>query len=60
MKLIFSPPPSRTFSVARERCPPGGVRCTGLLAGLLLLFAFPGAFAQSQGCFTADVTRGCV
>jgi gliding motility-associated-like protein len=60
VKLIFSPQPSRTFSVCRERCPPGGLKCTGLLAGLLLLFAFPTAFAQSQGCFTADVTRGCV
>jgi hypothetical protein len=59
VKVIFSLPPSRTFSVHKERCPPGGGRFTALLAGLLLLFAPPGAFAQ-QGCFTADVTRGCV
>jgi gliding motility-associated-like protein len=59
VKVIFSFQPSRTFSVHKERCPPGGGRSAALLAGLLLLFASPGAFAQ-QGCFTANVTRGCV
>jgi len=59
VKLIYACPPSRTFSVHQERCPSGRGRLTVLLAGLLLLLLSPVALAQSQGCFTADVTRGC-
>ncbi len=58
VKGISSFPPSRTFSVPQARCLPGRDRFAALLAGLLLLWAVPGA-AQSQGCFAADVIRGC-
>ncbi len=59
VKVISSFLLSRTFSVHQARCLPGHNPFAFLLAGLLLLLALPGA-AQSQGCFTADVTRGCV
>jgi gliding motility-associated-like protein len=58
VKVIFSFQPSRTFSVTKERCQPGGYRFAALLAGLLLLF-WQNALAQVQPCFQADITRGC-
>ena len=59
VKSIFPFPPSRTFSVRKERCRPGGGNSTFFLAGLLLLL-LTSPNARAQDCFKADVTRGCV